>query len=197
MRIGRAQCVPRSLSLALTRLSREGGFDIVVLQEQSWRPIGQRELFLRYVRRFAAECARAGTRVALFETWPRSGRRGDAAALESAFAEAAEIAGLVRVPVGRAWRAVLEEYGDFPLYEEDGVSVSTPLPPGPLLTLSSQSHPSPQGLFLACLVFRSTLFGQSPADVPHRLALASAGEFEVPDVHGMVLRRIAMRPPQQ
>jgi hypothetical protein len=170
-----------------------------VLQEQSWRPIGQRELFLRYVRRFAAECARAGTRMALFETWPRAERRGDAAVLDSAFAEAAETLGLVRIPVGRAWRAVLEEYGDFPLYAADGVrelfaSSSFPFSlPLPSHAPTAQSHPSPQGLFLTCLVFRSTLFGQSAEDAPHRLALASAGEFEIPDVHGMVLRRIALR----
>jgi hypothetical protein len=141
----------------LSRIA-EGGFDYVVLQEQSMVP-ADRVLADRESRPAAVSLGLAaiqgGARVVFFMTWGH--RNGSAEVGQSSYASmqraisgtyerlAAAVAGRV-APVGAAWWMSLVERPDIGLYQPDG------------------SHPSVQGTYLAASVMTATLLDVDPTD---------------------------------
>ena len=61
---------------------RKGGWDFVVLQEHSLRPLQDREKMYAYAKRFDAEIRRVGARTVFYETWAEE-PAGDAVAVGS------------------------------------------------------------------------------------------------------------------
>lgn len=140
-----------------------GGWDFVVLQEQSQRPSFPSEQVAREVVPFALELnglVRAGdkkTRTVFYETWGR--KDGDASncaqvpevctyagmqdRLSATYADLARRTSAVLAPVGTAWRKVRLAHPEIPLYDGDGI------------------HPSPQGTYLAACVFYAVFFRKS------------------------------------
>src|SRR5437764_4943587 len=53
---------------------RKGGWDYVVLQEHSMRPVSEREKMWMYARMFDAEIKKTGARTVFYETWARKNR---------------------------------------------------------------------------------------------------------------------------
>lgn len=130
-------------------LIQQGGWDAVVLQEQSTLPIKNRKRYHENVRLFDAAIRAAGSRTLLYHTWARRHAPETQADLDAAVAEiAAELDAQV-VPVGRAWRRILENGAGPELYDKDG------------------SHPSTAGTYLAACVFYSVLFNRSPEGLPY------------------------------
>jgi hypothetical protein len=141
---------------------RKGGWDYVVLQEQSTRPIKAPDSMLVYGRRFIDEVKRAGARPLLFLTWARDSQPETQGALTAAYQRLAVETGAEVVPVGTAWQHVRAER------------------PGLRLFLADGSHPSPLGSYLAAAVFYGVLYGRTPAHpAPYAFTTTFAPTFEV------------------
>lgn len=140
------------------RAIREGGWDIVVLQEWSRLaalPNRRREELLPPLMELAREARAAGALPVIYQTWARRDGDLEGAAqfpgddfeamhgrLREGIREAArEAGGLLVVPVGDAWaREHAAGRGDL-LYQDDG------------------SHPTARGASLAARVFTETFLG--------------------------------------
>lgn len=133
---------------------REGGWDYVVIQEQSRIPsqtLKRSHAMFPHVRKLADEARDAGAVPVLYQTWGR--RDGDEwlhgkddfhamnRRLREGYRQAAQYAGgLAVVPVGDAWEREVDAGRGAELYQDDG------------------SHPSARGDRLAARVFYETLF---------------------------------------
>jgi hypothetical protein len=136
------------------RAIRGGGWDYVVIQEQSRIPsqaLKRTHAMFPHVRKLATEAREAGAVPVLYQTWGR--RDGDEwhygkddfhamnRRLREGYQQAARIAGgLTVVPVGDAWEKEVDAGRGAELYQEDG------------------SHPSARGNRLTARVFYETLF---------------------------------------
>jgi hypothetical protein len=132
-------------------LLTEQKWDVVVLQEQSLRPIDSPERMLASVRLFNAAIKANGATTLLYLTWPRRAAPEDQKALNEAYARVAlDIAAPV-APVGPAWKVALEADPSLVLYASDG------------------RHPSPLGSYIAActlyLVITSSALACAPVDL--------------------------------
>ena len=132
-----------------------GGYDVVVLQEQSLRPAISTGLFLEAAASLCKKIRAAGAEPVFYATW---GRKEGAAALEqyhltnktmtekllAAYRRAGEINGAAVSPVGAAFYEIYTGHPGIELYQSDG------------------SHPSQAGTFLAALTLYITIFGEAP-----------------------------------
>ena len=126
--------------------SSRGPWDVVVLQEQSTRPLGDTVKMYSAVRALAAEIRRVGARPALYLTWARLASPRAQDTLSRAYRRIATEVGALVVPVGEAWATIrrTDEVAGRSLFIGDG------------------SHPSPAGTYLAASTFYATLYGKSP-----------------------------------
>jgi hypothetical protein len=142
---------------------REGGWDYVVLQEQSTLGLllvdGKHEIndpeqvLFPYARRFHEEARKQGAKTVLALTWSRRRAPEAQARLDHAFFTLGRELGATVAPMGPAWQTVREQHPDLALYVDDG------------------SHPAPAGTYLAACTLYATLFGRSPEG----LALSARG----------------------
>jgi hypothetical protein len=145
-----------------------GGWDVVVLQEQSQMPAVPRERLEREVYPFAqalSQRIRATSpraRIAFYQTMAR--RNGDAQnfpdlpeahtyegmqrRINASYAEMAKANHGLLVPVGAAWEKASKQNPALALYADD-------------------VHPSLIGSYLAACVFYAALFGESPVGAAH------------------------------
>jgi lysophospholipase L1-like esterase len=126
---------------------REGGFDHVVLQEQSTLPVKNAARMHENVRLFDQVIRAAGAKTTLYMTWARQHSPDAQQAITDAYASIAREIHATLVPVGVAWQKLLQQKNHPNLYDKD------------------QSHPSPAGSYLAACVFFGVLFGQSAVGV--------------------------------
>lgn len=127
-----------------------GGFDVVVLQEQSTLPIKNPARFREGARDFDAAIKEAGARTALYLTWARRNAPETQQALTSAYAGSAVELGATLVPVGPVWERFLRTHDQPALHDKDN------------------SHPALAGSYLAACVFLIALLEHDPVgiDVP-------------------------------
>ncbi|MGQ0646472.1 MAG: hypothetical protein ACT4P7_02810 [Gemmatimonadaceae bacterium] len=138
------------------RAVRRGGWSVVVLQEQSTRPIDAAALTVRDVPRIAEEARRVGARLALYLTWAREARPASQDTLTGTYTAAARASDATVVAVGEAWRAAR---GDLAVSDAlRGAKTS--------LFDSDGSHPSPIGTYLTACVVYASLYGRSPVGLP-------------------------------
>lgn len=139
---------------------RNGGWDIVVLQDQSQTPAVFPEIFHEAAKGIDKIIDDAGAQTVFYETWGR--RDGDKMniqrfpdyesmqeALSDSYRKAARSCKAKLAPVGQAWAELREEHPDLgrKLYTGDG------------------SHPAGPGAYLAACVFYATFFDADPAEV--------------------------------
>lgn len=125
---------------------RTGGWEVVVLQEQSQTPVINPKEFFEYAWKLNAEIKKAGAETVLFMTWerPDSVQYGVTTAnLSSRYTELGQKLGVRVAPVGVAFYRALQERPKLDLYTNDG-------------------HPMPQGTYLAACVFYGIIFKESP-----------------------------------
>ncbi|MFF1817917.1 hypothetical protein ACFVWG_11525 [Kribbella sp. NPDC058245] len=134
---------------ALTAIA-SGGYDVVVLQEQSTLPVKSAERFRESARDFDAAITAAGARTALYLTWARRNAPESQAALTSAYGGAAVELGATLIPVGMVWERFLATHDEPVLHDQDN------------------SHPALAGSYLAACVFLIALLAEDPVgiDVP-------------------------------
>lgn len=121
-----------------------GRWDVVVLQEQSTRPVFNPDNTRLFAGRLSEKITKAGAQTVLFMTWARRNKPEMIEPLAATYDQAGRECGAVVAPVGRAWAAALADDPNLPLYADDN------------------SHPKPHGTYLTACVFYSVLFGRSP-----------------------------------
>jgi hypothetical protein len=133
---------------------REGGWNFVVLQEQSQTPIIDRTGFFDYARDFDQAIRLSGAATVLLMTWARPDSLA-AGVTTNNLAAAYQTVGAeldVKVaPAGLAFGRSLQERPDLVLYGPDG-------------------HPTQDGTYLAACVLYTVLFDQSPLGNPYTAA---------------------------
>lgn len=128
----------------------EGGFDTVVLQEQSTLPIKSPARFRDSARDFDAAITAAGARTAFYLTWARRNAPQTQQPLTDAYGGAASELGATLIPVGPVWERFLASHDQPALHDADN------------------SHPALAGSYLAACVFLIALLQEDPVgiDVP-------------------------------
>lgn len=131
---------------ALTAI-REGGYDAVVLQEQSTLPIKNAGRMHENVRLFDEAITAAGAKTVLYMTWARRNAPESQQAITDAYTAISRELGATVVPVGLAWESFLRDHERPVLHDRD------------------QSHPTPAGSYLAACAFLAVLFGENPVGI--------------------------------
>jgi hypothetical protein len=151
---------------------RPGGWDWLVLQEQSLRPLDNRALFGAAARVLAAEGTVQGARVLLYMTWARQHQPHMQAHLAEAYRAVGEAIGARVAPVGLAWAAAMAAQSGLVLHVED------------------RSHPNPLGSYLAACVFFAVLTGRSPEGLPVAIN-TSQGAVTLAPAKAAIAQRVA------
>jgi hypothetical protein len=134
------------------RAIETGGYDWVVLQEQSTLPVKNARRMHENVRLFDAVIREAGARTALYMTWARRHAPESQAAIADAYTAIGAELGAAVVPAGLAWQRYAREHAEPTLYDADG------------------SHPTAAGSYLAACAIFATLFGEPPASLSDDVA---------------------------
>jgi hypothetical protein len=136
-----------------------GGYDYVVLQEQSTLPIKNAKRMAENVRLFAEPIHAAGSQLVLYLTWARSHAPESQQAITDAYTSIGAELGAIVVPVGLAWQSFLAKHD------------------GPVLHDRDQSHPTLAGSYLAACVFLAALLKQTPVGIESQLPGLTAQEI--------------------
>jgi hypothetical protein len=124
-----------------------GGYDFVVLQEQSTLPVKNAGRMAENVRLFDEAIKHAGSKTVLYMTWARQHSPETQQAISDAYLALGKELGAIVVPVGLAWQRFLAEHKSPVLHDRD------------------QSHPTLAGSYLAACVFFAVLFKASPVGI--------------------------------
>lgn len=133
------------------RTIRKGGWNYVVLQEQSQMPVTDQSKFYEFAGRFDAEIRKSGATTILLMTWerPDSVRYGVTTAnLAASYNYLGTQLGVKVAPAGLAFARSLRARPDLALYNPDG-------------------HPTTYGTYLAACVIYATIFNTSPVGNPY------------------------------
>lgn len=154
---------------------REARWDVVVLQEQSLRPVVDRERMWKYARLFDAEVRKVGARTVFYETWARRNKPENQSALNEAYDTIARELGALVAPAGPAWQRVFAARPDMVLH------------------IADQSHPTPAASYLNACVFYATLLGKSPEGLP-RVIRNNAGRVlvDLKEADAAILQKAAL-----
>lgn len=129
------------------RAIETGGYDYVVLQEQSTLPLKNAKRMAENVRLFDELIKRAGSKTVLYMTWARQHTPEAQQAISDAYNTIGDELGAIVVPVGVAWQSFLATHDKPVLHDRD------------------RSHPTLAGSYLAACVFLATLLKQNPVGV--------------------------------
>jgi len=159
----------------------DGGFDVLVLQDQSGGPLHDRPRFEEFAPRLGEAGLRAGARLVWYQTWARAvgheayergwsgGDRSEMTRLvREAYREMAERVGGEVSPVGDAWLYALEADPSLVLHDED------------------LHHAAPAGSHLAALVLAATIADIAPGDA--RFVPEDVDESVVPQLRDAARR---------
>ncbi len=124
-----------------------GGYNYVVLQEQSTLPVKNAQRMAENVRLFDGAIKDAGARTVLYMTWARQHAPDTQQAITNAYSHLGEELDALVVPVGKVWQRFLAKHDQPPLYDRD------------------QSHPTIAGSYLAACTFLAVLFQASPIGI--------------------------------
>jgi hypothetical protein len=137
---------------------RDGGYDAVVLQEQSTLPVKNAARMHENVRLFDGVIKTAGAKTVLYMTWARANAPESQQTITDAYTAVGEEIGATVAPVGVAWQGFLRDNDRPVLHDRD------------------QRHPTVAGSYLAACVFLATLFRESPIGVDVDVPGLSAGD---------------------
>jgi len=143
----------RELGEAVTAI-RQGGWDLVVMQQGPSSLPDSRLQLVAEARWFASEVRQAGGTPALLMAWPSTTYFGSFDAVRDSYRLAADSAGAIFLGAGEAWRAAWRRDSTLPLYDKDGF------------------HPSPMGSYLAALVVAGWLEPRALDQAPDSMVVA-------------------------
>ena len=160
-------------------LVKQGGFDYVVLQDQSVTPCTSPQWTLKFGGKWAQLAHYGKSKPVFFLTWAH--RTPDGSTFDSAmqdelsavYRRAAQENDALLAPVGEAWRRWYQLHPSGSLHAEDG------------------SHPNALGTYLAGCVFYAVLTKKSPIGLPCRLRTAPRHTLSVPADEARECQQIA------
>ena len=135
------------------RVIAEGGWDVVVLQENGRLAARSGNESLPYASRLVRAVRAAGAKPVFYMTWAYRDQAQALPRIRETYAGLGSRLEVEVAPVGEAWRLARDAAGDVDLFVDDGV------------------HPNPEGSYLAACVIFSTLYQRSPEGLPN-LAIA-------------------------
>lgn len=121
-----------------------GVYDLVVLQEQSLRPVDEPELFYRYAAVLDSLIKRNGGKTSFYMTHARQNNPAMINDLSFAYNHIGNQLNALVCPAGLAWNKSLQQDPGFNLYESDG------------------SHPNYRGSYLNACVIYASIYHESP-----------------------------------
>jgi hypothetical protein len=124
-----------------------GGWDLVVMQEQSTRPVTDPELMYLYAGLLGQAIRNSGGSPGFFMTWARKNDPPMIVPLSHAYFHAGALTDGMVAPVGLAWERVRVAHPDMELYDADG------------------SHPNLRGTYLAACTMYAAAMGESPVGI--------------------------------
>jgi hypothetical protein len=119
-------------------------FDIVVIQDNSMRPIEHKDSLLFFGHLFCDFIKNSGAKPYLYNTWAREKTPETQVLINNAYNELANLETATIVPVGTSWALARNKIPSMNLFHQDG------------------SHPSPLGTFLIALNFIKKITGTLP-----------------------------------
>jgi len=126
----------------------EKNWDLVILQENSMRPITDPKAMMEYGKKLDAEIKKQKSKTLLYLTWARDGAPENQTKITTAYRDLAKEIGATIVPVGLAWEAALKDDPKCGLHAAD------------------KSHPTKKGTYLGACVFYGVLCRKSPVGLP-------------------------------
>ena len=124
-----------------------GGYNYVVLQEQSTLPVKNAQRMAENVRLFDEEIKKVGAKTVLYMTWARQHAPEAQQVIADAYETIGKEISAIVVPVGLAWQSFRSKHDQPELYDRD------------------QSHPTLAGSYLAACVFLASLLKANPVGV--------------------------------
>jgi hypothetical protein len=128
---------------------REGGWNAVVLQELSSRPVLENAKFAASIKNFDAEIKKIGARTVLYENWWRKDLNYSQAQLSSAYKTLADELHLAISPVGSAWLESSSSNPTSTLFNPDG------------------NHATALGAYLTACEFYAFFYEKTPKGLPN------------------------------
>ena len=128
----------------LRRLREKKDWDVLVLQEQSFRLLADPGQTERYLRLFADAARDAGTEVILMQTWVRAEMPEAHERQRESYRKVAKAVNVRLAPIGDAWRRARTELPRVALHHPDGL------------------HTSREGTYLTAAMLVGMLAGRSP-----------------------------------
>jgi hypothetical protein len=128
---------------------REGGWNYVVLQELSSRPVLENAQFVASVKNFNAEIKKIGARTVLYENWWRKDLTYSQVQLSVAYKTVANDIGAAISPVGTAWLESSSTNPSSSLFDADG------------------NHATALGAYLAACEFYAFFYEKTPKGLPN------------------------------
>lgn len=124
-----------------------GGFDYVVLQEQSTLPVKNAGRMAENILLFDTAIKQARAKTVLYMTWARQHSPETQQAITDAYNCIGQELGALVVPVGVVWQSFLAKHKEPLLYDRD------------------QSHPTLAGSYLAACAFMVALLKANPVGI--------------------------------
>ena len=134
----------------------QGDWDFVVLNNHSLSAKDTPESFREYGLKFAKLIKQTGAKPVFYMTWPRKHNRLMLKTISESYREIANASAAELVAVGELWNKSISLHPEKNLYARD------------------ESHPSPQGSYLAALAFTKFFTGLSVQEVPDKLFIKDA-----------------------
>jgi hypothetical protein len=134
-----------------------GGWDDVVLQEQSSTSVNAPAFFRSAAASLDVKIKAVGAHTLLYQNWPLKGEPERFDEYHAVFQSLADELGAQRVPAGDAWNLV----------RQDSV-------PGWEALYGDDRHPTPKGTYLTACVFYAVLFHAAPRRPDPVLGLSAA-----------------------
>ena len=125
-------------------LIRRGGYDKVVIQDNSMWPLQHKDSVLYYGKLFCDEIKKAGASPYVYNTWARRNTPETQPEINRVYHALAEANDATVIPVGACWARARELDSTMELFHPDG------------------SHPSPLGTFLIALCYVKKFTGKLP-----------------------------------
>jgi hypothetical protein len=136
-------------SAAKKHLER-GGWDYVVLQEYSTRPVTDRAATRDDYREWAAEVQRIGAKPIIFENWTHKLEEKNAGYMHQTYLLVHDDIGGQLSPIGQVWLRCLREHPEIPMYVDE-------------------KHPTTAGTYLAACVLYKTFYNKPATGLPTAL----------------------------
>ena len=121
-------------------------WNMVILQEQSTRPVNNPDLFLEFATKLDTEIKKSGSEVSLFMTWALKDVPTEISLIAASYGTVGLQLKDKVVPAGRVWEYFVKNNQTIDLYDTD------------------KKHPSLAGTYLVTCVFYYSVFNKNPVE---------------------------------